>query len=234
MADIKTIPQAMFTKLTDPENVIATAEGLSQGRCAGARIYEIKLRLRLVRTLQAQGIHVPDATRVIAWLKTQLRKVGLAERRKISEDLATVTASSGVILVDEKGARKRREKLERERRKANGDCVECPQDNVRRAAHGSTMCIKCEGAHKVRNKRYRRRQKKHKAAQRRGPVDTGNASGADNEVRATTEKMTDGANASTQSGSAKPTVDATAGAHQVEPQRSNTGGGLPFLTRRKQ
>ena len=126
--------EALIAKLTDTASTIATTEALNEGRRIGAGLVEVKLRLHLVEMLHDQGVDIPNKADIVASLKTQQRELKEAEQATISEQLPTAAASGRAELVDEKSAHNRTRKLERETRKGNGDCVECPKKEVRRAA----------------------------------------------------------------------------------------------------
>ena len=151
--------EALVAKLTDTASTIATTQALDERRRIGADLVEVKLRLRLVKRLHDQGVQIPNEIDVVASLKTQQRELKDAEQATISEQLATADASGLAAWMDEKSAHNRARKLERERRTANGDCIDCPKKRLRRAAPGSTRCDECGKDHNTRNRDYRQRGK---------------------------------------------------------------------------
>ena len=226
--------KVLLARMTDPVHTIADEQGLTEGRRAGGDVLEAKLRLRVLKMLGDVGVRLKNEAEVREWMKAQEREVNLGVQENLAKQLQNVAESLGVTPEDLKAARNERRRIERAQRKANGDCVECPKRKVRRAAPGSTRCDVCEEAHNARERTYREREKKQERENAGSPVGEENASGADNEAAPTTMQQTDGATASTQSGETEPSVDAPASTHQVEPQRSDTGARLPFLTRIKQ
>ena len=226
--------KGVLWRMTDAEHTLADEQGLSEGRRAGGDLLEAKLRLRVLKMLADLDVELENEVEVREWMKAQEREVNLVIQETLAKQLQKVAESLGATPEDLKAGRSGKEKRERERRKANGDCVKCPKGKVTRAVEGSTMCEECGQAHNARNRAYRERKKMQEGENERSPVDVGNASGPDNEAAPTTMHQSDGVTAGTQSEGTEPSVDAPASAHQGGPQRSDTGARLPFLTRIKQ
>ena len=214
--------EALVAKLTDPASTIATTQALDEGRRIGANLVEVKLRLRLVKRLHGQGVQIPNETDVVASLKTQQRELKDAEQAIISEQLATVAASGLATWMDEKSAHNRARKLERQRRTANGDCIDCPKKRLRRAAPGSTRCDKCGNDHARRSRNYRQRGKEGAGGR--------STKGATKKNVGRTSKATVGQGAKgsgrrkPQSGTARSAIEGPGSTQQVERERCSVGG----------
>ena len=215
---------ALVAKLTDTASTIATKQALDEGRRIGASLVEVNLRLRLVKRLHDQGVEIPKETDVVALLKTKQRELKDAEQATISEQLATVAASGLAAWMDEKSAHNRARRLERQRRRANGDCIDCPKKRLRRAAPGSTRCDKCGEKHRAQGVKYRQRKKTQEG---------GTACGTKGAVKknvgrrgtATAEhRSKDGERRNPQSGIARSAIEGPGSTQQVERERCGVGG----------
>ena len=234
MIDTKVV-HALLAKMTESGRTIANANAIKKkAEPVGGWLIEIEIRLGALKILRDHGAEIPNEAEVVTWVRTHEEKLKGAKRDIVAQQLAIVVNQLGVTPDDKKAARSRREKIERDRRRANGDCVGCPKDDVKRAVPGSTRCEKCGRAHNVRSRTYRQNRKEHEGARRQRAKESGNTSGGDNVPRTTRAKTTDATNISMQPSSTEPTVDAPASAHQVGPERSDTGARPPFLTRIKQ
>ena len=218
--------EALVAKLTDPASTIATTQALDEGRRIGANLVEVKLRLRLVKRLHGQGVQIPNETDVVASLKTQQRELKDAEQAIISEQLATVAASGLATWMDEKSAHNRARKLERQRRTANGDCIDCPKKRLRRAAPGSTRCDKCGNDHARRSRNYRQRGKEGAGGR--------STKGATKKNVGRTRKATvrqgakGGGRRKPQSEMARNAIDGPGNAEQAERERAGLDGEVPY------
>ena len=157
---------------------VATEAGLVEGRRLGVGELEAKLRMRQLKNLLAHGVDVPNARALLKWLEQELRNVELAKEEAIEKELAMSMDAIGVPVLDENSARKLIRKFERERRKAKGECVECPVESVKPAVPGETMCVECGARHRARNEKYRRRLQAHKKSRRRNANDGKNETGS--------------------------------------------------------
>ena len=216
------------------ERAITDAEARKKGRVIGGWAIEIEVRLRVLKILQDHGVVIPNEREVIAGVKEEETQLKVIRRGIVERQVATVVANLGVTPEGKKAVRSEKEKRERDARKANGDCVRCPKGSVRRAAPGSTKCDECGEKHRAQGVKYRQRKKTQEEAPDRQPVHEPYASGTNSEPTTATQNMTERATASSQPPSARPSVDAPASTHQVEPQRSDTGASPPFLTRIQQ
>ena len=228
------VVHALLETMPERERAIADADARKKGGVIGGWAMEIEVRLRVLKILQEHGVEIPNELEVIRGVKDQEAKLNVARREIVERQVATVVANLGVTPEDKKSARNRRQKQERDTRKANGDCVECPKARVRRAAPGGTRCDECGEKHRAQGVKYRERKKAQEGAVDPRPVEGSNASGTDSEPTTATPNMTDRATASSQTPSAGPSVEAPASAHQDGPPLSDTSAKLPFLTRIKQ
>ena len=221
--------------IADRTHTIADKESLSEGRRAGAVLLEAKLRRGVLKMLGDLGVELENEAEVHQWMKAQERGVNLVVQQALEKQLQKVAESLGITAEDFKAARNERRRAERAQRKANGECIGCPKGRVRQAAPGSTRCPQCEETHNAQARTYRERKKTREGKNTSSAVGEENASGGGNETAATTTTAhTDGGTTGRQSPRAESSVEAPGDAHQVGPQRSDTGARLPFLTRRKQ
>ena len=156
--------RALIAKLNDETNTIASAQALKEGGRIMGDLSDVNVLLRVMTMMRAHGIEIPNEAETISWLKTRERELKVAKHEIIAKVVATVTARLGVTPDDAKAVRSRRETLKRNARKANGDCVRCPNENVRRAAPGSTTCDECGEKHRTQGGEYRQRRKAHERA----------------------------------------------------------------------
>ena len=218
--------EALVAKLTDTASTIATTQALDEGRRIGAGLVEVKLRLRLVKNLHDHGVDIPNKADVVASLETQQRELKDAEQATISEQLATAAASGLATWMDEKSAHNRARKLERERRTANGDCVDCPKKRLRRAAPGSTRCDECGKDHNTRNRDYRQRGKEGAGGgSTKGPT----KKNVGRRRRATArQRAKGGGRRKPQSEMARNAIDGPGNAEQAERERGGLDGEVPY------
>ena len=195
---------------------------------------EMRVRIRGVKELMLWNPKLPGTAHVLQKLNAELeratRKADQIENMEFADGMKYI----GVEMVDKKKVKRQREKAKREKRKSEGNCIECPSTNVRRAAHGSARCDECGHAHKLRNRNYRQRTKKLQEPHERGPNDDESGNSTANGSATASEQVDNADRTSAQPASAEHTLDETAIAKQIEAQRSDAGGGLPILTRRKQ
>ena len=222
------VVQALLAKLTDLYSTVAAADALQKAQRVGGAIVETKIRLRVLKMMRARGVEIANEHEIIAWVKTHERKFDVAQEHIIAQQVEAVAAKLGVTQDDEKATRNHRRRIERAQRQANGECVECPKTQVRRAAPGSTRCEECGKTHNARSRKYRKQRKTQvsDSAGANTPSPSAERSG-DAAGAAGSPHQAGGQLPFPQSRSGEPSGDATASTPRAEPQ-------LPFLTRTKQ
>ena len=156
--------RALVSRLTDDTSTVADAQALNEGGRIRSDLLEVKVRLRVMTMLRAHGIEIPTETAMVVSLRTRERELKVAEEGIVAEAVASVAARLGVTPEEKKAARNRRQKQERDTRKAKGECVECPKGKVKRAAPGSTTCDECGRRRNTRSQNYRKRKKAQEGA----------------------------------------------------------------------
>ena len=224
------VVRALLKTMPERQRAITDADARKKGGVIGGWAIEIEVRLRVLKILQDHGVEIPNELEVIGEVKDQEAKLNVARREIVERQVATIVGNVGVTPEDKKTERKRIRRLERDARKAKGDCVECPKSRVRRATPGSTTCDECGKRRNARIALHRQKEKARGRGQGGDPVERRNASVTNNEAT----PKTDRAAASTQSPRPDRSVDAPAGTHQGKPQRPDTSAKPPFLSRTKQ
>ena len=220
--------QTLLAQLKDVHGTVAATDALQKAQRVGSAILETKIRLRVLKMMRARGIAIENEDEILAWIKTHERKLDVAEERIIAQQVEAVAEKLGVTADDEKATRNHRRRIERAQRQANGECIDCPKKNVKRAAPGSTRCEECGGTHNARNATYRRLRQTQMIDREGANTPTPNGEPSrDAAVAAESTHQAGGRPPVAQSGSAEPSGDATASTPEAKPH-------VPFLTRTKQ
>ena len=219
--------QALLATLTDGTSTIASAQALDEGGRIMADLIDVNVRLRTVTMLRAHGIEIPNEAEMITSLKTRERELKVAEQKIVVEAVATVTTRLGVTPEDANAVRNRRRKRERDARKANGDCVECPKGKVERAAPGSTTCDECGQRRNARIRNYRQRKKTQEGATQCGTKGATKKNVGRKGTATAGHRTKDGGRRNPQSGMARGAIEGPAKTPQAEPERSDADCGFP-------
>ena len=221
------VVQTIVAQLKEAHGTVAAADALQKAQRVGAAIIETKIRLRVLKMMLARGIEIANEQEIIAWVKKYERKLDVAQEEIIAQQVDAVAAKLGVTEDDEKATRNHRRRIERAQRQANGECIDCPDKQVKRAAPGSTRCHECGQAHNARSRKYRK-QRRTQMSDREGantPAPNGEPSG-DSAVATDSTHQAGSGPPVAQSRSREPSGHATASTPGAGPQ-------LPFLTRTK-
>ena len=219
--------RALVSKLTDDTSTIAEAQALNQGGRIRGDLLKVQVRLRVVTMLRAHGIEIPTETAMVASLRTRQPELKVAEEGIVAEAVASVAARLGVTPEDKKAARNRRQKQERDTRKANGDCVECPKGKVKRAAPGSTTCDECGQRRNTRIRNYRQRKKAQEGATQCGTKGAAKKNVGRKGTATAGQRTNESGRRNPRSEMLRGAIEGPAKTPQAERERSDADGGFP-------
>ena len=161
---------AVLAELANVDKNVLCAEAIDSARIMGMWEVEADLRIEVLRNLESRGLAGDDAPKLMRTLQEGQREAKLTRVGIIEKELERVMARLGIDALDKKARYQLRKRIERDKRKKNGECIDCPSAKVEPALPGETRCAQCKKKHGDRSRSYR--TKKGARARRAAARDT--------------------------------------------------------------